>query len=495
MSLSWRRKLLGLMALVGAAVAVVVLVVLSIAFLQRERIRQVAASGIEDSIAKRAAILVLEHVRVIDGKGRPPVEDQRIIIAGGKIAFVGGPGAGPLPAGSTVLELPGRTVFPGLVGMHEHLFTDSETESPDHPLAEQGTIFPRMYLSAGVTTARTAGSIDPEADLRVKARIDSGEMPGPNLFLTAPYLEGQPPTLPEMVGLKDATEARERVATWASRGMTSFKAYMNITADELRAAVVEAHARGLKITGHLCTIGFTEAADLGIDNLEHGLLADTEFFSGKQQGVCPPPSYLKEYASRLDVASPRVEALIRHLVERHVAITSTLAVFESELGAPPERDAARVRDVLTWRAWRSAHDRAAYVAQFHVSSLLGKEMEFERAYVQAGGTLLAGADPTGDGNTLAGFGDQRELELLVQAGFTPVEALRIATENGAEFLGIADRTGSIETGKQADLVVVTGDPSRDISSVRKVELVFKEGVGYSPERLLAGIHGVVGIPN
>lgn len=393
MKSSWRRKLLGLLVMVGAAGAAVALVVLSVGVLQRERIWRIATSGTEASVIERSPTLVLDHVRVIDGTGRAPAEDQRIVISGGKIAFVGAPGLGPLPAGSTVLDLPGRTVFPGLVGMHEHLFTDSESESAEHLLAQQGTVFPRMYLAAGVTTARTAGSIDPEADLQVKARIDSGATPGPELFLTGPYLEGRPSEFPEMVGLRDAAEARQRIATWTSRGMTSFKAYMNISADELRAAVAEAHARGLKITGHLCSVGFTEAADLGIDNLEHGLLADTEFFSGKQEGIRPPPSYLKEYASHLEVASPRVQTLVRHLVERHVAITSTLAVFESELGDPPEPDAARVRDALTWRAWRSARDRAAYVAQFHVSNLLRKEMDFERAFVQAGGTLLAGADP------------------------------------------------------------------------------------------------------
>lgn len=491
----WRRRLfrIGLLVLVvGAAVATTLQVV---HLLQAGRLRRIAATPAEAYVVQRAPVLVLDHVRVIDGTGKPAVDDQRLVISAGKVAYLGPGDLGTSADGAIVLDLSGRTVLPGLVGMHEHLFTDAEADGREHQFVEQGSVFPLMYLAAGVTTARTAGSIDPERDLRVKERIDSGSAAGPELFLTAPYLEGDPPMVPEMRGLAGAAEARQLVASWAARGMTSFKAYMNITPDEFRAAADEVHARGLRITGHLCTLGFNEAADLGIDALEHGLLTDTEFFSGKRPDECPPLRYLKEYDLKLEVGSAPIQALIRHLVERHVAIISTLAVWESDLGHPPAADADRVRDTMSWRAWRSARERAAYVAQFEVTHLLRKEMDFERAFVAAGGTLVAGADPTGDGNTLAGFGDQRELELLVEAGFTPIEAIKIATENGAEFLGIADRAGSIAQGKQADLLVVKGDPSKQISDIRRIEIVFQRGIGYSPEKLMAEIHGVVGLPN
>jgi hypothetical protein len=123
---------------------------------------------------------------------------------------------------------------------------------------------------------------------------------------------------------------------------------------------------------------------------------------------------------------------------------------------------------------------------------LKKEMEFEYAFSQAGGLLLAGLDPTGMGGVIAGFGDQREVELLVEAGFTPVEAIHIATANGAQFLGELDRIGTIAVGKQADLVVIKGDPSQKIDDIENVETVFKDGIGYDSAQLIESVRGVVG---
>lgn len=121
-----------------------------------------------------------------------------------------------------------------------------------------------------------------------------------------------------------------------------------------------------------------------------------------------------------------------------------------------------------------------------------KELEFEYAFVKAGGTLLAGLDPTGMGGVIAGFGDQREVELLVEAGFTPVEAIHIATYNGAQYLGEADRIGTITAGKQADLVVIKGDPSKKIEDIENVETVFKNGIGHDSAKLIESVRGVVG---
>ena len=119
-------------------------------------------------------------------------------------------------------------------------------------------------------------------------------------------------------------------------------------------------------------------------------------------------------------------------------------------------------------------------------------MALERAFVAAGGLLIAGPDPTGDGHVLPGFGDQREVELLVEAGFTPLEALRIATLNGAIYMGREKEIGSISVGKQADLVVVKGDPSRRIEDIERVEMVFKDGLGYDSPKLLESVKGRYG---
>jgi hypothetical protein len=122
-----------------------------------------------------------------------------------------------------------------------------------------------------------------------------------------------------------------------------------------------------------------------------------------------------------------------------------------------------------------------------------KEMEFEHDFSRQGGMLLAGLDPTGYGGVIAGFGDQREVELLVEAGFTPLEAIHIATSNGAEFLGELDKIGTLAPGKSADLVVLQGDPSANIKDIEKVEMVFKDGVGYDSAKLIDSVRGTVGL--
>lgn len=485
--------------LLRLGIAVVVLIIVIVALLlvinavEKHRLEAVLNLPRSEFVIEEPAKLALDHVRVIDGTGSAAREDQSVVIESGKITYVGPASSRPDLAGAKALDLTGRTVFPGMVGMHEHLFTMAPTFSPAG--VEQSVLFSRMYLAAGVTTIRTAGSMAPEQDLAIKQKIDRGEIAGPEIYPTAPYLEGKPPTFNLMHGLENADEARQSVAHWADRGMTSFKAYMMITPEELRAAILEAHARGLKITGHLCAVGFKEAADLGIDNLEHGLLVDTEFYSQKQPDVCPE-RYLREYRDKLDVESQPVQDMIRYLIAKHVAITSTLAVFESSFGGqlPPD-EIGRSRHAMTWKAWMLSRLRVAMVRRFHADRMVDKELAFERDFVKAGGTLLTGCDPTGDGSVLAGFGDQRGLELLVKAGFLPTEAIQIATKNGADFLGIGDQVGTVASGKRADLIIVKGNPAEDISDIKNVEMVFRNGVAYDPGKLLAGINGVVGLEN
>jgi hypothetical protein len=146
---------------------------------------------------------------------------------------------------------------------------------------------PPLYLAAGVTTARTTGSMEPYADLNIKQNIDAGQVPGPDFDITGPYLDGPDTFIPQLHHLSGPADATRTVNYWAGEGVTSFKAYMFITPEELKAAIAAAHAHGLKITGHLCSIGFTEAANMAIDNLEHGLFVDTEFLPEKKPVFAP----------------------------------------------------------------------------------------------------------------------------------------------------------------------------------------------------------------
>ena len=446
------------------------------------------APGIKPFLAVDAPLVALQHVRVIDGAGAAPREDQTIVIANGKITAVGPAASTTPPPGAQTLDLTGRTVIPGMVGMHQHLFYPSGGGVPLY--IEQGFSFPRLYLASGITTARTAGSVEPYTDLNIKKLIDAGRMPGPKFHITGPYLEGASNITPQMHNLEGPEDAVRTVEYWAAEGVTSFKAYMNITRAELRAAVEAAHKRGLKVTGHLCSIGFREAAAIGIDNLEHGLLVDTEFHPGKQPDVCPPQGVTRAGIAQLDLTSAPVKEMIADLVRHNVAITSTLAVFEAFDGGRPALD-QRFLDALTPDGAASYLAARARSAPGSFMALLKKELEFEYAFVRAGGHLMLGADPTGNGGALAGFADQRNVELLVEGGFTPVEAIQIATANGAKFLGELDRLGTIAPGKQADLVVIDGNPAARIADLRKIQYVFKDGTGYDPAKLLDSVKASV----
>ncbi|HEX3742704.1 MAG TPA: amidohydrolase family protein [Bryobacteraceae bacterium] len=447
--------------------------------------------GTTPFVTVNVPVLALQHVRVIDGTGAAAREDQTVVIDHGKIAAVGPAASVGLPNGAQPMDLTGNTVIPGIVGMHEHLFYDSGDGIPTYN--EQAFSFPRLYLACGVTTARTAGSLEPYTDLSVKKLIDGGRMPGPKLWITGPYLEGKGTFAAQMHELSGPDDAVRTVDYWISEGVTSFKAYMNITHAELKAAVDAAHKHGIKVTGHLCSIGFREAAAIGIDNLEHGLLVDTEFHAGKQPDVCPNAT--RGEIARLDLNSGPVLDMIADLVAHNVAITSTLAVFEAFDGSRPPLEKRFIDAVTPAAALSYLEARANARGGPNAPALeeLKKEMDFEYAFVKAGGLLMAGADPTGNGGALAGFADQRNIELLVEAGFSPVQAIQIATSNGAKFLGELDRVGTVTAGKQADLVVIDGNPASNIAAIRKVKLVFKDGAGYDPVKLLDSVKGAAGL--
>jgi imidazolonepropionase-like amidohydrolase len=445
-------------------------------------------------------VVALAHVRIIDGTGAPAQDDQTILLSGGKITAIGNAGAVAIPDGAQIMDLLGYSVIPGMVGMHEHMFYHVGWGI----FGEMPISFPRLYLAGGVTTIRTAGTFEPYTDLGIKKRVDSGLIPGPKIHVTGPYLEGSGTWSMQMHELTGPQDATETVNFWMDQGVDNFKAYMYITPAELGEAVQAAHKRGAKVTGHLCSIGFREAASLGIDNIEHGFLIDTEFFPWKKPGECPESPKSMSYLAKLDVQTGPVHDMILDLVSHHVAVTSTLAVFEMSLpGRPPIQQ--RVLDALAPEARNDmllSKVRAADLASMKPNpgeeppafpAVFRKEMEFERAFVQAGGLLLAGVDPTGPGGVLPGFGDQRDVELLVEAGFSPLEAIRIATLNGAQYLGESDRIGSIAPGKQADLVVIKGDPSVRIEDIENVEIVFKDGLGYDAPKLVESVKGLVGI--
>ncbi len=462
------------------------------------------ASSLALFVTVSAPVFVITHVRIIDGTGAAPLQDQSIVIANGKIQSIGPAATIQVPAGAQAFDRAGYTVIPGLVGMHDHLYyTDSISvqRGADGKIGELGLFIaeipytaPRLYLAAGVTTLRTTGSVEPYTDLKVKQRIDANVMPGPKIDVTAPYLEGAPTVFAQMHELTGPDDAKRLVDYWAAEGMTSYKAYMNITREELAAAIQEAHAHNFKLTGHLCSVTWHEAIAMGIDDMEHGpVFTDTDFAPDKKPDVCPQGPGARDSWEKLDVNGPQVQALIHDLVAHHVAVTSTLPVFEAYLPGRPKLQ-QRVLDAMSPESAQSYLTARARVSMDSpMTSLFKKEMEFELAFVKGGGLLLAGPDPTGNGATLPGFGDQREIELLVEAGFTPVEAIRIGTANGAAYLGKQDQIGTLTNGKDADFLLIKGDPSKKIEEIENVETIFKDGVGYDSGKLIDSVRGQVGI--
>jgi imidazolonepropionase-like amidohydrolase len=435
-----------------------------------------------------APVVILTNARVIDGTGGPVREGQTIVIKDGLIAAVGAATTVTPPEGARVIDLTGKTVLPGLVMVHEHLYY------PVGPgvYGQLGESFTRLYLAGGVTTMRTGGNVNGFMDLNLKRAIDRGEKPGPAIDATAPYLNG-PNTFIQMRTLKDADDARKQVAYWADEGFTSFKAYMQITRAELGAAIEEAHKRGLKITGHLCSVTYAEAADLGIDNLEHGFLAATDFVPTKAADTCPGQGAGQQMIAALDENGEPFRALVKKLIDRRIALTSTLTVFET---FTPGRPLPPGLDVLLpelREQFLKTFERVKANTNSNYAKLFPKALMLERAFVKAGGLLIAGTDPTGSGGVIPGFSNQRQIELLVEAGFTPAEAIQIGTLNGAKYLGRDTRIGSIAAGKQADLIVIAGNPAADIADIHKVEIVFKQGIGFDPAKLIASVTGRVGL--
>ena len=434
------------------------------------------------------AVVALTHVKLIDGTGAAPADDQTIIVADGKIQQVGPSATVKPPAGARVLDLAGHTVIPGIVGMHDHTFYTTNARS-----IQMNTTGPALYLASGVTTIRTTGSMSPYSELNLKRVIENGGMAGPRMFVTGPYLTGETGA-GSMQRLMTPEAARRTVDYWADEGASWLKFYTTVSREVMGAAIDQAHKRGLKVTGHLCSVSFKEAVALGIDNLEHGLFTNTDYDPAKTPDVCPGGSAAK--LESLDMKGQGVQETIKAMTDKKVALTSTLAVYEAFVPNRPPLE-QRTLDAMSPEVrteYLTSRSRIAEPGSFGFSPVVFKKaQEFEFAFAKAGGLLAAGVDPTGNGGALPGFGDQRNFELLIEAGFTPVETVRIMTLNGATVLGIADRLGSIAAGKVADLVVINGDPVTKPADIKKVVTVFKDGIGYDSQRMIESVRGLVGI--
>ena len=445
------------------------------------------SAAVAEYVAVKAPLVALTNVQVVDGTGAPPVAGATIVLRDGVIEAVGADVA--VPAGAEVLDLAGHTVIPGIDGLHDHTFYTTAGR-----VVQTNETAPKLYLGSGVTTIRTTGSYHPYSELNLKRAIEAGELAGPRIHVTGPYLVSSGGGDMSDTTLDDPEEARRVVGYWADEGATWFKVYTRISRADLAAVIDEAHARGRRVTGHICSVSFREAVELGIDNLEHGFFTNSDYSPDKQPDECP--SDLSARLLEVDLAGPEVQATFRDMVEHGVAMTSTLAIYETFVpNRPPleERMLELMAPEVRAEYLATPQHKDAPPPSKKRTHQLCKAHGDAKGGVDEGGGHAGGVDPTGIGGALAGLGDQRNLELLVEAGFTPVEAIEIMTANGARVLGEYERYGSIEPGKLAELVVIDGDPVARPAEIRNVTLVFKDGLGFDAPKLIDSTKGIVGI--
>jgi imidazolonepropionase-like amidohydrolase len=446
------------------------------------------SQDVRQYVAVSEPVVALTNVRIVDGTGAAPLEGRTIVIEGGRIAAITAAAQARIPDGARVMDLTGHTVIPGLIGMHDHTFYTTRGRSVQLQFTS-----PRLYLASGVTTIRTTGGTSPYHEINMKRGIEGGQIPGPRMHLTGPYLTGAGGAA-TMAQVATPDEARRIVHYWADEGVTWFKAYTDISRAALAAAVEAAHTRGLKFTGHLCSVSFREAVGLGIDSLEHGFFTNSDYVANRPPDRCSPD--MRNSLMKVSMDGAEVQQTIKDMVGNKVAMTSTLAVYELSFPDRPPLE-QRTLDALAPEAREeyltARKETSERAAQSTMPDLFRRAQAFERAFVKAGGLLGSGVDPTGMGGALPGFGDQRNFELLQEGGFTAVEAIQIMSLNGAKILGVDDKVGSIAAGKLADLVVIKGNPVANAAEIRNVTIVFKDGVGYDSPKLIASVKGLVGI--
>jgi imidazolonepropionase-like amidohydrolase len=414
--------------------------------------------------------IVLQNARVVDVVKGTVLEGYSVLISNGKIISIEKSGHLPIPKTARVVDLNGKTILPGLVMLHEHMnYNNGAAVWQSHPVS-----FPKLFLAAGVTTLRTAGAENPMYDLNLKRQIDSGRMAGPRMFVTGPMFNDVSGGFLGDFIISTYEEGRKATAFWAEKGCTSFKVYSDISKEALRGVIDEAHARGLMVTGHLGRMPCTEAANLGIDNIEHSFgscSADLNLPWDTTWNVRPEQEAVKE--------------LISLLIAKKTVLTIT-PFSDSDYRNP---------SLLEYLSTDERKRVEAYVKNpppFMPKEVNDKQLRpLEKLFIKNGGRVVLGADAA-DCGLLPGFQNHNAMVSMVKAGWTPLEVIKMATIDGARFLQTDKELGSIGVGKNADLLIVSGKPEERIEDIRNVEIVFRNGIGYDSKALRESVKGLVG---
>ena len=455
---------------------------------------QELSKQVTDFIEVKDSIVIIKNVTLIDGTGAAVKYNQDILLKNNRISALGKTGELKVPKNVRIIDGNGKTVIPGLIMMHEHLF-HAKPFFGSYKAVHMTNTFPQLYLAGGVTTMRTAGSIEANADLNIKNLIEKGKRLGPTINVSTPHIEREGRVgdyIAQLQSLYGGENIENWLNYWFDKGITSVKVYNNFTKDDLREIIKVSHARNIKVTGHLCSITYQEAAEMGIDNLEHSFLASTDFVSDKPENECVSG---RQSLNNLDEKDPKLLELMQFLIDKNVTLTYTPNVFEPFTNReviPGGGDVALAPYLL--EQMQTIYDRSIKTESDSLDLIsFKKEMKRVMKFHSMGGKIIVGTDPTGSGKTIAGYANQRLIELLIETGFTIEEAIKLATLNGAAYLGIEKETGTIEVGKEADLILINGDLTKDISNIRKMEIVFKNGVGFDSKKIFDSVKGRVGL--
>ena len=420
-------------------------------------------------------LMALTGATVIDGSGNLPCLKCTIVIRGERIAAFGRDVK--IPKSASVINLRGKTIIPGLIDMHGHMYARATGT-----MRSQFDAYPLLYLAGGVTTVFSPGDFEPEGMIAFRERIRRGEMIGPRVLTAGPYFDNSPSAVSWMKGVHSPEEAEELFDKWKGR-IDGVKFYTSITEPEFLAVLKAAHKVGLPVTGHLRSINAKRAIELGINGLEHGIFAMPELVAN------PTSNWDDDWCelASLDMNSCTVDELVTLIVNHRVAVDPTVIVFQV---LQPDFEPVTPRWLEFLSPEARAHQQSLGTSIRKIDpgrlqclrSAIQNQLRFVKKVHDQGGIIVAGTDPVSPRLT-PGYALHRELRNLVEAGMTPIEAIKVATLNAATALRREKEFGSISTGKFADLVVVSGDPSINIEDVGNVEIVFKGGVQYKSARL------------
>jgi hypothetical protein len=413
-----------------------------------------------------AGPVVFVHARLFDSESARMIPGSTVVVRGGKVETVGADGAVAIPAGAEVIDAKGRTLMPGLVDMHVHIASD-----PDGLLD----------ILSGVTTVRDLGG-DMDELLARKKRFETGEQIGPRIWL-AGLIDGKGPFAgPIKTLVSTPEEARADVDLYADHGYQQIKIYSSVKPELVPGMIARAHERGLRVSGHIpAGVTMSQAVDEGYDEVQHANFWFLNFMSPEVNARSNTMARFVEvgaHAKDLDLNSAPVNAFVAQLKAHHTVVDPTLVAFEDMyLGGPhkPAPSLAAVMNRLPPAVARGStggglgktdEDRKAYAASFE------QMLRMTRKLHDAGVTIVAGTDG------LAGLPLAHELENYVRAGIPAPQVLQIATLGAARVMRHDAEQGTIAPGKSADLILVDGDPSTNISDIRRISFVMKGGVVY-----------------